>query len=144
MKTSINGINFIKSFEGFRSNVYVDQAGVETIGYGHTGPDVTANSCAITESQAVQLLEKDLIRFENSVNSLVKVQLTQNQFDSLVSFCYNEGAGKLASSTLLKLVNSKDFAGASQQFSRWDFAGGVENAGLKRRRLAEMNMFLGN
>jgi len=99
MKTSKQGIDLIKFYEGFRADAYKCPAGVWTIGYGHTGKDVHAGD-KVSPEYASYLLATDLAAFEQKVSELVKVPLKQNQFDALVSFCYNCGAANLASSTL--------------------------------------------
>ncbi len=140
MKTSQKGIDLITRFEGFRNRAYKCPAGVWTIGYGHT-KGVKAGQ-AITTQQAEELLQADLKTFEDWVNKLVKVELTQGQFDALVSFCFNLGPVALDSSTLLKLVNQQKFALAADQFKRWNKAGGVELSGLTKRRAAERELFV--
>lgn len=140
MKTSQKGIDLLKSFEGCRLKAYKCPAGIWTIGYGHTA-GVTEGQ-AITFSQAEELLKQDLKRYETSVNSLVKVALSQGQFDALVSFTYNLGANALKTSTLLKKLNSGDYNGAAEEFERWVYAGGKKLAGLERRRKAEKTLFL--
>lgn len=142
MKTSNAGLSLIKGFEGFRAKAYVCPAGVLTIGYGHTGPDVKPGM-TITETRGTELLAQDVSRFERAVDKFVKVPLSQNQYDALVSFTYNVGEGKLQSSTLLKKLNAKDYAGAAAQFDRWNKGGGKVLAGLVRRRAAERKMFEG-
>ncbi|MGR2664258.1 lysozyme [Chromobacterium haemolyticum] len=142
MKTSNAGIMLIKSFEGLKLVAYKCPAGIWTIGYGHTGPDVTPGQ-VITQAQADALLARDLERFEAGVSRLVSVQLNQNQFDALVSFAYNLGLGALQGSTLLRLLNAGDYAGAAAQFPRWNKASGKELPGLTRRRAAEQALFLG-
>jgi len=141
MIISNEGINLIKSFEGLELKAYRDSVGVWTQGYGSTGPHIIPGS-TITEVQAEALLIKDLSRFESGVNELVKVPLTQNQFDALVSFSFNLGLGNLKSSTLLKKLNGKDYVGAGNEFERWNKAGGKVLNGLTRRRLAEKELFL--
>lgn len=141
MKTSENGITLIQKSEGLRLKAYQDSVGVWTIGYGHTGSDVTP-ALVITQSQADALLARDLERFETGVARLVKVPLNQNQFDALVCFSYNLGLGSLQSSTLLRLLNAGDYAGAAGQFPRWDKAGGKVLPGLTRRRAAEQCLFM--
>jgi Phage-related lysozyme (muraminidase) len=141
MKISQKGVNLIKQFEGLELKAYKDSVGVVTIGYGSTGSHVSIGQ-VITEAQAEALLIKDLSRFESGVTDLVKVPLTQNQFDALVSFSFNLGLGNLKSSTLLKKLNLKDYAGASKEFERWNKAGGKVLNGLTRRRLAEKELFL--
>ena len=131
----------IRKFEGLRLKPYRCPAGVPTIGYGHTGPDVKPG-LVITQQQADQLLVNDLAKFERGVNALVTVKIKQNQFDALVSFSYNLGLGSLQQSTLLRLLNAGNFQAAADQFLRWNRAGGHVVAGLSRRRAAERDMFL--
>ncbi|OQS37343.1 lysozyme [Chromobacterium haemolyticum] len=141
MNISANGIKLIQQFEGLRLKAYQDAVGVWTIGYGHTGPNVTPG-LVITQAQADALLARDLSRFETGVTRLVQVPLNQNQFDALVSFSYNLGLGSLQNSTLLRLLNQRDYAGAAAQFPRWNKAGGKVLPGLTRRRAAEQALFL--
>lgn len=144
MKTSNAGKTLIKSFEGKRLAAYDDGVGVWTIGYGTikypNGVKVKKGDVC-TDEQADQYFNNDLVKFENSVNSLVKVPLTQNQFAALVSFAYNLGATNLSNSTLLRKLNSKDYKGAAAEFPKWNKAGGKVMAGLTRRRLAEQELF---
>ena len=143
-KTSDSGKAFIKSFEGKRLAAYDDGVGVWTIGYGTikypNGVKVKKGDVC-TDAKVDQYFSNDLVKFENSVNSLVKVPLTQNQFDALVSFAYNLGATNLSNSTLLRKLNSKDYKGAAVEFPKWNKAGGKVMAGLTRRRLAEQELF---
>ena len=145
MKTSQSGISLIKGFEGERINAYDDGVGVWTIGCGTikypNGVRVKKGDTC-TEAQAESYLKNDLVKFENAINRLVKVPLNQNQFDALSSFTYNLGETNLSSSTLLKKLNAKDYAGAADQFPRWNKAGGKVMNGLTRRREAERNLFL--
>lgn len=140
MQTGDLGINLIKSFESLSLQTYTCPAGKLTIGYGHTGPDVHPEM-VITDDQAGQLLNGDLTRFSIAVSSAVKAPLSQNQFDACVALCFNIGAGNFASSTLVKMLNSGDTAGAADQFLRWNHANGVVLAGLTRRREAERELF---
>ena len=144
-KTSDSGKAFIKSFEGKRLAAYDDGVGVWTIGYGTikypNGVKVKKGDVC-TDAQVDQYFSNDLVKFENSVNSLVKVPLTQNQFDALVSFAYNLGATNLSNSTLLRKLNSKDYKGAAAEFQKWNKAGGKVMNGLTKRRNAEMELFL--
>ena len=139
MKTSQSGIELIKSFEGCRLEAYKCPAGIWTIGYGHTAG--VEKGQKITQEQAETFLKQDLKRFENVINEVVRVAITQNQFDALVSFTYNVGIGALKTSTLLRLLNSADYIGAAEQFDRWVFAGQIKLAGLVRRRKAERELF---
>ncbi|USR72469.1 lysozyme [Acinetobacter junii] len=142
---SKTGIDLISSFEGIRLNAYDDGVGVWTIGIGTT---VYPNGVKVkkgdkcTLEQAKSYFAHDLKRFEASVNNLVKVPLSQNQFDALVSLTYNIGSGNFASSTLLKKLNAKDYQGAADQFPRWNKAKGKVLNGLVRRREAERALFL--
>lgn len=116
--------------------------GFATIGYGHKlGP--LENYWTITQAEADRLLVSDLSDAEAAVNRLVKVPLTQNQYDALVSFVFNVGSGSFSRSTLLKLLNAKDYAGAAKQFPAWRKSNGVVMGGLVQRRANEMAMFLG-
>ncbi|HAK9115445.1 TPA: lysozyme, partial [Salmonella enterica] len=96
----------------------------------------------IDEATAERLLNTGLVGYENDVSRLVKVKLTQGQFDALVSFAYNLGARTLSSSTLLRKLNAGDYAGAADEFLRWNKAGGKVLNGLTRRREAERALFL--
>lgn len=141
MILSKRGGDFIKSFEGLRLTAYRDIVGVLTIGYGHTGSDVI-EGMKITLDRANELFDEDVADFVTGVNALAKVK-TQGQFDALVSFAYNLGLRSLKKSTLLKKLNDGDIVGASNEFQKWNRAGGKEVAGLTRRRLAEYVVFLG-
>ncbi len=101
MRFSANGIALLKKFEGIRLKTYLDSAGKATIGVGHLLKPGESFPNGITESEAEDLLLADIIPVENAVNALVKVSLSQSQFDALVSWAFNEGSGRLASSTLL-------------------------------------------
>jgi lysozyme len=140
MKTSQKGIDLIKHFEGTFLTAYYCPAGVLTIGTGHTGVDVYVGM-TITEKEAEDLLKEDLKKFESCVSKLVKVPLSQGQFDALVSFTFNLGCGSLEESTLLRKLNSGDYEGTSKEFDRWVNAGGKKLEGLVRRRNAEEELF---
>ena len=145
MKTSQSGISLIKGFEGKRLNAYYDGVGVWTIGFGtikYPNGVWVKKGDTCTEAQAESYLKNDLVKFENAINRLVKVPLNQNQFDALSSFTYNLGETNLSSSTLLKKLNAKDYAGTADQFLRWNKAGGKVMNGLTRRREAERILFL--
>jgi lysozyme len=143
MRTSITGINLIKQFEGFRPTPYKDTAGLLTIGYGHRIQPTDCFSGLMTEPQAETILAADVAIAEQSVTRLVKVPLTQGQFDALVDFVFNLGAGRLAASTLLKDLNTGRYAEAAQQILLWDHAGPEVLPGLARRRHAEFHLFTG-
>ena len=143
MKLSNTGLSLIKSFEGVRLTAYkaVSSEQYYTIGYGHYGPDVKKNM-KITQTQADEYFKKDVARFEKAVNEKVKVPLNQNQFDALVSFTYNCGAGALQRSDLLKLLNQGKYKEAADQFDLWNKSSGKVLAGLVKRRAKEKELFL--
>ena len=139
METSQNGIELIKEFEGRRLVAYQDSVGVWTIGYGHT-KDVWEERLII-KSTADRLLAEDLAEFEKYLDSLVKVELNQNQFDALISWTFNLGVGNLIESTLLKKLNAGDYDAIPDEIRRWNKAGGEVLEGLVRRREAEAALF---
>ncbi|MGK9173377.1 lysozyme [Yokenella regensburgei] len=145
MQTSEKGIALIKQFEGCKLTAYQDSVGVWTIGYGWTQP-VDGNpiraGMRINQEAAERLLKAGLISYENDVSRLVKVSVTQGQFDALVSFTYNLGTRSLSTSTLLRKLNARDYAGTADEFLRWNKAGGKVLNGLTRRREAERALFL--
>lgn len=141
MITSELGKALIKASEGLRLKTYLDEGGVPTIGWGHTGPDVIVGR-TISTAEAELLLTIDLQRFESAVARLVHAPLNQEQFDALVCLVYNIGVGAFTDSTLLALLNKKDYAGAANQFLRWNKINGASSPGLVRRRAAERNLFL--
>jgi lysozyme len=151
MKTSENGLKFIKDFEGCVLHVYKDVAMYDTIGIGHLLTESERKSGVfkngITEQQAIELLKQDIVDTENAVNGLVKVEISQNQFDALVSFTFNLGSGSLSRSTLLKKLNAGDYNAAGKEFLKWDKALNPKTkrrepvAGLTRRRKAEAELW---
>ncbi|EPV2527008.1 TPA: lysozyme [Enterobacter hormaechei] len=145
MQTSEKGIALIKQFEGCKLTAYQDSVGVWTIGYGWTQPvdgkPIRARM-TIKQETAERLLKTGLVSYESDVSRLVKVGLTQGQFDALVSFTYNLGARSLSTSTLLRKLNAGDYAGAADEFMHWNKAGGKVLNGLTRRREAERALFL--
>ena len=141
MKFSTAGMELLKKSEGFRNRVYRDVAGIPTIGYGHHLLHSDSFPNGIDEPQAANLLACDLRDAEQAVERMVKVPLTQGQFDALVDFTFNLGAGRLASSTLLKSLNAGRYDDAAEQLLRWDHADGQEIAALKARREAEAGLW---
>src|SRR5690606_6021729 len=141
MTTSQRGVDLIKPFEGLKLPAYLCPANVWTIGYGTTRG--VQKGQTITAAEAERLLRADLAVFEAGVSKAVKVPLEQHEFDALVSFAYNVGLGAFQKSTLLRLLNAGDKAGAAKQFDRWNKAGGKVLAGLTRRREAERKLFEG-
>ena len=146
MKISQSGLDLIKEFEGLRLDAYQDSVGVWTIGYGSTywpdGRKVKKGDKLASEAEAEQLLRDTVKTYEAGVNRVVKVHITQNQFDALVSFAFNLGVGALEKSTLVRKLNQIDVIPVANEFSRWTKAGGKELAGLRRRRTAERELFL--
>lgn len=139
MQTSQNGIDLIKRFEGCRLTAYKPVAAEQyyTIGYGHYGPDVKKGQ-TITQAQAEALLKTDLTRYEGYVKQYAKFGMNQNQFDALVSFCYNCGAGSLQT-----LVKNRPPATVAEKMLLYNKgAGGVVLSGLTKRRQAERELFL--
>jgi lysozyme len=136
------GLALTRSFEGLRLTAYQDCAGIWTIGYGHTGPDVHSGQ-TITEFEAEALLRADLAAAVACVNRAVTAPITQPQFDALVDFCFNAGRGSFLGSTLLRVLNQGDATAAAAQFGLWVHAGGQVVPGLVRRRRAEAALFSG-
>ena len=134
MKTSQNGINLIKRFEGCKLTAYKCPAGVWTIAYGHTAG--VYSGMKITQQQADEFLKQDLVVYENHVNNLNR-PFNQNEFDALVSFCYNCGAGSLQ--TLCKNRTNAQIADALLLYNK---GGGKVLQGLVNRRKAEKELFL--
>jgi lysozyme len=141
MQFSAAGLELLKRSEGFRDHVYLDVAGFPTIGYGHRLLHPESFPKGISEAQATEILVSDVRDAEQAVERLVKVALTQGQFDALVDFCFNLGQGKLAGSTLLKDLNAGQYESAAEQLLRWDHAGAQECPALKARREAEFELW---
>jgi GH24 family phage-related lysozyme (muramidase) len=145
MQFSEAGFELLKRSEGFRSHVYLDVAGFPTIGYGHRLLHSDSFPNGIDEAQAADILISDVNAACDAVARLVTVPLTQGQFDALVDFTFNLGAGRLAASTLLKSLNAGRYDDAAEQLLRWDHAlekgKEVEVAALKARREAEIALW---
>ena len=141
--TSAEGIELIKSFEGFRSDAYLCAAGVWTCGWGSTKG--VQEGDVWSESHAEERLATDVEEFEDAVRELVTVKLNDDQFSALVSFCFNLGANALKISTLLKKLNAGDYQAVPDQIRRWNKATvngeKVVLDGLVRRRNAEALLF---
>jgi len=146
MIPSENCYKLIKKYEGFSSKPYKCPAGIPTIGYGSTfylnGNKVTMKDTPISEEVALSILFSVVEDFSKKVEKLLKVPVNQNQFDALVDFSYNLGIGNFQKSTLLKLINDKDFIGASKQFKKWNKSNGKVLNGLTNRRKEEEELFL--
>jgi lysozyme len=143
------GIDLCHYFEGCHKKVkggfkaYICPAGELTIGWGHTNhhPPKFKSGEIWSQQKCDDVFAGDMMKFEKDVKRLVTVPLNQNQFDALVSFAYNCGAGNLGKSTLLKKVNAGDFEGAAKEFAKWNKGGGKVLAGLTKRRAAEAKLF---
>lgn len=149
MSRQINdqAFDLIKRDEGLRLTAYYDLAGVLTVGYGHTGPDVF-EGMMIDESDAEEMLEKDLRKFEEAVGQAVVGSATSdNQFSAMVSLAYNIGVRAFLASTVLRRHRAGRFAEAADAFLLWNKAHVdgelVEVEGLTRRRQEERAIYLG-
>lgn len=143
---SPKGVDLIKGFEGFETKAYLDSANIWTIGHGtiiYPNGKKVAKGDVCTAAQAVEYMKHDLRGFEATVNAKVKVPINQNQYDALVSLTYNIGQSAFSNSTLLRKLNEKDYAGASEQFLVWKKAGGEVVKGLLNRRIKERAVFDG-
>ncbi len=149
MKISQRGLNLIITFEGFVDHLYDDPVGHCTVGYGHL---VHLGRCdgrssegefrqGLSEQKGRELLQKDVVRYEEGVNNAITVPLNQNQFDALVSFTYNLGVGALQNSTLRRKLNTGDYKSVPEELRRWNKAGGKILEGLVRRREAEIALW---
>jgi lysozyme len=154
LKTSDHGKEKITAWEGFEPRVYSDAAGKLTIGVGHllTPSELSSGMIwikggavryanGLSETQIVDLLGQDLEGAEAAVNNGVEVELSQNQFDALVSFCFNVGAGAFRNSTLMKLLNQGQYGDVPAQLRRWVHCGGEVVQGLVRRREHEIALW---
>lgn len=140
MKAGIKGIDLIKLFEGCVLSAYQDAVKVWTIGYGHTGAVDGKTICKgmkISQTKADELLRGDLEKFEKKVSVYTRYKWTQNEFDALVSFCYNVG-----NIDQLTAGGTRSREVIAQKFLAYNKAGGKELAGLTRRRKAEQALFL--
>ena len=144
MKVSNKGLELIKEFEGFSSTAYLCSAKKATIGYGNTfwedGTPVKIGD-QISKERAEALLKHVVDNFSVAVEVDIKIEVTQNQFDAMVSLAYNIGLGAFKNSTLLRQLNRGNFVGASQEFLRWDKSNGKPLLGLTRRREREKLLF---
>lgn len=143
MQISKKGLSLLKEWEGCLLHIYKDSAGYPTIGVGHLISKGEDFSKGLTEQQASDLLAKDILPKANTVNTLVKVPLTQDQFDALVSFTFNVGSSAFKASTLLKKLNNKDYLSVPTELLKWTKAGGILNEGLVNRRNKEIKLWKG-
>lgn len=142
MKTSKEGIDFIKSFEKLRLQAYLCEANKLTIGYGHTRNVKIGQTCTVAEAE--QMLAEDIAIAEKAVNT-IKQELTQNQYDSLVSLCFNIGNENFKTSTLYKKVNADpNDSTIKGEFVRWVWCKKKKSKGLTRRRIEEAKIYFNN
>lgn len=148
MKTSRDGIELIKRWEGCRLKAYPDPATngePYTIGYGLTsaaGIVPVVKGMTITQQQADDYLVQSLVKYEAAVMKALTRSPSQPQFDAMTSLCYNIGPGSFAKSSVVKKFNKGDIPGAADAFLLWNKAGGKVMQGLVNRREAERAMFL--
>lgn len=146
MKLSNNGYAILKDFEQLRLKAYKAQEGNWAIGWGHTSPGITART-VWNQQQAEDALFNDVKDAERCINTSVRCHLNQNQFDALVVFAYNIGVGAFGNSSMRRLLNTRDYIGASQQFPRWNKVFNPNTGrhdvsnGLVTRRAAERALF---
>lgn len=146
MKIDQKGINLITKWEGLKLKPYLCSAGVPTIGYGSTryenGTKVKLTDAAVTKERALQLFQNTLTTYEAAVDSFTRDDISQNQFNALVSFSYNLGTQALKNSTLLKKVNINPADKTiEKEFLKWVNAGGKKLQGLANRRTEESKMY---
>ncbi len=142
MQASQTALNLIKKYEGFSAKIYLCPAGKATIGYGHVVKKSENFLKTISKKQAEKLLADDALQVCEQISKLLKITLSQNQFDAVVCFVYNVGIGNFTNSTMLKLLNSGDIKAAAGEFERWIYSNGKILSGLKTRRQEEKQLFL--
>jgi lysozyme len=138
---SNKGLQLLKEVEGFRAKPYKDTGGVWTIGYGTVIRNLNIKS--VTPQEAEELARNAVKHIEVTLNTVVSVPLSQNQFDALVVFIYNVGVQAFENSTLLKLLNEGKYDEAANEFKRWKYDNGKEIEGLLNRRKKEAALFKG-
>ena len=149
-----NSLDLLVQLEGLSNKVYFDTANKKTIGVGHLlTPDELLTSkikirgkhidysLGLTTKQCHDLCRQDLERYCEAVEDSMEVDLTQNEFDALVMFCFNVGIDAFKKSTLLKLLNQGDYKSVPEQLMRWTKAGGKQSNGLINRRKAEIMLW---
>lgn len=139
MRTSQQGIDLIKHFEGCKLEAYRCSANVWTHGYGHVKHVQEGDK--VTQDEAEDNLILDISMVETHMTRLIHVPLAQHEWDSIVSWCFNLGCGSLRRSTMLNVLNSGDLEGVTKELIRWDNVNGKPSKGLTRRRKAEAHLF---
>lgn len=139
------GLSLIQDHEGLRTSTYLDPVGIPTVCYGHTGRDVKMGQ-RYTKDQCLVILHQDIVKHAKGVDKCIKVGMTPNQYDAVVSFTFNVGVSRFCNSTMAKKLNRSDFLGAADEFPKWKYAqvNGKPTVlrGLVTRRTAERNLFL--
>lgn len=146
LRTSDKGLAIIQEFEGFRSKAYRCPAGIWTIGYGHTsaaGMPHVYKGMTVTKEEAKALLKRDVVQYERAVLNYVRVSMTQNEFDALVSFCYNIGVTAFSKSSVVRFLNSGKKGLVGSGLALWTKGGGKVLPGLVKRRAMECDLFYG-
>lgn len=141
-RITTQGLELIKQYEGFSPVIYRCPAGYDTIGYGHLIRQGEDFAEGISQLWAQELLRRDVAESEHAVLRLIAMPLTDGQFDALVSFTFNLGAGALQRSSLRRVINRGEYDEAPEQLRRWVYANGKRLKGLVRRREAEIERFL--
>ncbi len=141
LSLSLSGLAFLTASEGSKNTVYLDPVGIPTVCVGHTGPEVTLGQ-TYSDDVCQDLLRNDTRVAQAAVGRLVKVKITQAQYDALVSWTFNLGEGNLASSTMLKRINAGECQKAGAEMRRWNRAKGRVLPGLTTRRNAESTMWV--
>jgi len=140
LRASLEGRQFVKSWEALRLKVYDDGSGYQTVGWGHRTS--LANGSPITKAYAENLFMEDMRQAEGVVRLFIRVPLAIHEFDALASFAFNVGGRQFGQSTLRRVLNELDYQEAGYEFLKWTRSGGREVRGLVRRRNAEHRMFL--
>lgn len=141
MQASQKALDLIKHWEGCKLQAYLDQKGIPTIGYGSTGPGIELG-VSWSQSQANMALVSRVNAISSILSGCLTPLLNQNQFDAIVSLCYNIGQGAFRGSTLLRKVNQRDYVGAGEEFLKWCHVGKEVSKGLLARREEEKSLFL--
>jgi lysozyme len=157
MKLSEEGLSKLMLWEGFRSHVYRDAAGLPTIGVGHlltrdelssgkinVGGNYVKYSGGLSQLEIRQLLFRDVANSERTVTDSINVELKQHQFDTLVSFVFNVGSTAFRNSTLRRRLNAEKYTDVPFQLLRWTYAGGKKLKGLENRRSNEIKVWGGS
>jgi lysozyme len=142
LSVSLGGALFIIGHEGTVPQVYLDPVGIPTVCTGHTSTVFKQDVGKVYSPEVcADLLRQDLGDAEAAVKQHVTVQITQEQYDALVSFTFNVGEGNFSKSTLLRRLNAGECMAAAREFNRWVYAKGKKLAGLVRRRHEESILF---